>query len=883
MIVAINQRPSTMATQLTHYSCSGSCNWEWPVNIALIEPQENQLEALQTFHWIEKFCQFHKIAHDSTHVNLIISEKKFNDTENFINAHYIRCQVIIILVEKEYLSRRHFETEDDTLLKALAKKTGAFGVLIIEKTSDLGPWLNEVIIQLSHNKNICEAIESTSSKFTGIYNYQLDKATTLSYLMDKVSVLLKRRKEPEQGITFNTWHSSQTKYTLQQLSDFLRSNANTFRFDHESDEASQLAELFSEINKKTNSSILKEDFMEYLPGPASAPMTEDRNDGRVKNVVIDFDLDFDKEDADEDGGAGTSRGIGGIGQGHYPVGGVLHKPQKEEEEVKTETPRFLQAIIQDTEDVIQDYLLVSNTYNVLVRIGEYDKNWQQGTQEFPSDEIFTDPAQQQEIVRVIFTSNLSDETRTSDLILKRKGNTRDAVFIIQTPQQSMKFEAEILVFHKQRLIQKARLISFVISDETEKTKRPPTSMDVVSLVNDLQQLSERDEYGSSIYISNKKKKEQHTQTNVYTVSKNKIRHFNFTSALSSLIVSIKKLIQDAVIDLDNYPEDLFNAQNQNLLAQLALLGSDLYVSHFNMNLNFEGPMQIVSHQAEFIPIDFAYTCEAPALNAPVCPNAVKALESGQCCGCDAIRQSPAEVICPLGFYGFNHVIERHSITQEDEVNSGGYQLIAGPSKKEKTIRILNNTLFASTTKMSANDEALKSRLKESLQKNSLHPTEATNWNEWTDMIKKTNPDSLVLLVHLEKDKNDGLNKIEIGDEQLLIQQHLNQQKVRNEPGHHPFVILIGCEVTNVQNYGFDLSSRFMSMGAAIVVTNFTKIRGRQAGPIVMKLLEFLKEHTASENSLGQIILKLRQYFLARGMMAIFSLQTFGDADWKIKT
>ena len=74
----------------------------------------------------------------------------------------------------------------------------------------------------------------------------------------------------------------------------------------------------------------------------------------------------------------------------------------------------------------------------------------------------------------------------------------------------------------------------------------------------------------------------------------------------------------------------------------------------------------------------------------------------------------------------------------------------------------------------------------------------------------------------------------------------------------------------------------MNYGAAIVISNFTKIRGRHAGPIVMKLLEFLKAHEEKEFTLGEIVLKLRQYLLAKGIMVGFSLTTLGDADWKIK-
>ncbi len=75
----------------------------------------------------------------------------------------------------------------------------------------------------------------------------------------------------------------------------------------------------------------------------------------------------------------------------------------------------------------------------------------------------------------------------------------------------------------------------------------------------------------------------------------------------------------------------------------------------------------------------------------------------------------------------------------------------------------------------------------------------------------------------------------------------------------------------------------MNSGAAIVLSNFTKIRGRQAKDIILKLVEFLKDNGQKEASLGEVLLRLRQYLLSEGLIAGLSLIAQGDADWKIKT
>ena len=98
----------------------------------------------------------------------------------------------------------------------------------------------------------------------------------------------------------------------------------------------------------------------------------------------------------------------------------------------------------------------------------------------------------------------------------------------------------------------------------------------------------------------------------------------------------------------------------------------------------------------------------------------------------------------------------------------------------------------------------------------------------------------------------------------------------------PFIVIIGCETSNIKIAGFDISSHFINEGAAIVVSNFTKVRGRQAKDIVIKLSEFIHQNGKKEILFGEIMLKLRQYLLSQGMIAGLSLVAHGDADWKIK-
>jgi len=97
----------------------------------------------------------------------------------------------------------------------------------------------------------------------------------------------------------------------------------------------------------------------------------------------------------------------------------------------------------------------------------------------------------------------------------------------------------------------------------------------------------------------------------------------------------------------------------------------------------------------------------------------------------------------------------------------------------------------------------------------------------------------------------------------------------------PLAIVIGCVTANINDQGFDIGSEFIRKGASLVITNFTKIMGDQAAEVVIELLDCLKQSKGKDLVFGEIMLKLKQRLLAKGLMVGMSLVTYGDADWKI--
>jgi hypothetical protein len=192
-------------------------------------------------------------------------------------------------------------------------------------------------------------------------------------------------------------------------------------------------------------------------------------------------------------------------------------------------------------------------------------------------------------------------------------------------------------------------------------------------------------------------------------------------------------------------------------------------------------------------------------------------------------------------------------------------------------------MFGASNKVDNGNEGLTNKVVEAITKNCSAAERADTWEKWLDMVPQKKPDNIILIVHLEEVEGLGVDGLEIGDSPPLAV-NLFDGEYMNADGvtRTPFVIMIGCEATDTENFGFDAANQLIGKGAGIVLYNFTRIRGRHAGSIVIKLLELLKKNTGKEIDFGTIVLRLKQQLLAEGLMVSLTLLSHGDADWKIK-
>jgi hypothetical protein len=540
--------------------------------------------------------------------------------------------------------------------------------------------------------------------------------------------------------------------------------------------------------------------------------------------------------------------------------------------------RYLQAKILSFEQrqQITESLSYTTVYLLLIRIGLSETGWSKADHSFPDSKVFEDSTNQQETILIVFIYGQEPVIEYKELTLPRFGNSAEIDFPFVTANSGELFTGDIYAYHKGRILQK---ITIEIPYENYPGKGLQLKETFIAR-RKLNNLDMRLAFATSLFYDSKSDANDKLSG---LVGKEPI-HLNLEDPLKDLLKEIRDTIEIALTEVEDdgqtpkAKEDINDPYNVELLRDLALMGNTLYVDHLKRK-ELTGPLQIVTNRNEFIPLDFVYTFPAPSEEATLCENALDALQNGACKGCLKDKNAPAPHVCPFGFLGISDIIERHT-TETQADGKSDYMIRAEPSIGRNILTILKQTLYASSNRVAALTPNLEADIETCLNACTKF-SRAGNWKEWTTAIGKEKPDTQIMLVHVESDAKRK-TKLEIGNE-LMLQNYFEPSTIKSsEKDQSPLMIVMGCETTNIENYAFDISNRLINCGAAIVLSNFTKIRGRHAGIILMTLVELLSADPGKEKSLGEIIVRLKQLLLAKGIMASLALVALGDADWKIK-
>ncbi|MBI3680655.1 MAG: hypothetical protein HY235_09685 [Acidobacteria bacterium] len=299
-----------------------------------------------------------------------------------------------------------------------------------------------------------------------------------------------------------------------------------------------------------------------------------------------------------------------------------------------------------------------------------------------------------------------------------------------------------------------------------------------------------------------------------------------------------------------------------------------------------GTIQVLSaNQDTRLPVEFFYSLPFPGDDAKLCPNHRQALTQGSCGDCP---NQKATHFCPMGLWCLSKIIEWHDFEESKErLTEFAPREYAIESRAENDTAIVRDQLRkvgsavvgASVQVDGFERGAVKTFLK---RVQALVPaTLVEDWDAWKSEIRKS-PEVLLLLPHTEKNRI-GLEAMEISGK-TIPSGRIDETYVvpaKEKPG--PIVLLIGCNTDNLGVAFRNLSVRFASKGAAVVVSTISHVLGRHAAPLAAEMVEQIVAAQKKGNvRFGELMRDFRRHWLLKNMPPIaLVLKAYGDARWRL--
>ena len=112
----------------------------------------------------------------------------------------------------------------------------------------------------------------------------------------------------------------------------------------------------------------------------------------------------------------------------------------------------------------------------------------------------------------------------------------------------------------------------------------------------------------------------------------------------------------------------------------------------------------------------------------------KALPTGKCdkaCGAPKGRKT---VVCPLGFWGLNRVIERHAFDAKS-AGDADFAIESGRAAAGGSVRVLESALFAASAEVDRARSGTIRRVEKVLKDSAGSAAYVTGWRDWVAKVR----------------------------------------------------------------------------------------------------------------------------------------------------
>lgn len=490
-------------------------------------------------------------------------------------------------------------------------------------------------------------------------------------------------------------------------------------------------------------------------------------------------------------------------------------------------------------------------------------------------------------LQIVFNEiGVTGPAQTGWIELKRHGVSSSHPFEF-VPQAAALFQGRISVLYEGRVLQTAVIEAEVVESIDAARGAGSGARPAVEMIvrHDLASLDERHPFDVSLILNHAT-----TGSAAMTAASRESAYVASLDDLQGQLAAISELLAELGTNSKRHTKGLTTKENAAWLVRLASQGNFLYrklvLDYIDQSptaaaLRSAKTMQIVSARPDaVVPLEFVYEYPPPAKGAPVCPNALKALEDGACPEQCRPTDSPAQCVCPMGFWGLDRVIERHV----HDARLGAAAAITGsePTADRKELDTRGSTFLAASEQVPKSDQkALAERIRKAWKG---EVSVATSWSGWPAEVKAKSPGLFVLLPHTTG-KGDTI-ALEI-DGHTLECRYINKGYVCPEgTPSPPIVLLLGCDTASVADRNAYTSNIavFRQAGSAIVIgSTAALIWGVDAAKVAGEIMQALGDAVAqSSHSIGGLLLTAKRRSVHDSQLMAISLAAFGDADWRIK-
>ena len=530
---------------------------------------------------------------------------------------------------------------------------------------------------------------------------------------------------------------------------------------------------------------------------------------------------------------------------------------------------------------MKQFIRPGNTYSVVVFIGA------PSSVSIAADGPFNDEAlpdkNEHELVVSFSEPQISEQPQVATITLPRIGNSSSCEFYIHVPAGIKAINARITILYRNRILQTA-LLQARVHEGTKAVNHEEIELVVESVIRPgMQDLSSRSWFDGALILN-------HTEDGKAQITK-AVGEDITRVQIADLSPTIKWFDDQITEVAEKWKkfESIGSKKSRNLLYALAMNGATLYdgivrAQRADDALAKAESIQVLSarYGARF-PIEFIYGRMAPLPNAPLCPKAKKALIDGHCDKGCPVGSEEEKVICPLGFWGLNRVIERHAYDPNDakDLGSADFGIQSEPVKGRNRLNVLATALVAASNNVDSVVAGSKQRVLDALDTATGKQTKCVDsWEDWTSDIDGRSPSLLVLLPHTLKDVRTNQQILEISEDQRLMYGNLQRKHVLGKTGlPHPLVILMGCKTAAPDIPYESFVYKFRLFGAALVVGTGSTILGRHAATVTQNFIKDIATIKSSNVTFGELMLKVRRKLVADGLLMALCLTSYGDTDW----